>query len=165
MRVRNVAGNRNDKIEIPMTPMIDIVFQLLVFFIMTFRIVAQEGDFNVKMPLTAPSEGLPDPDQLPPMKVRLQAHPSGEIAQISLNDQPLGTSFVTLHNRIRDVIGDDHGPGSIRETAEIELDCDYNLRYEYVIRAITAVSGYLDDHRNIVRLVERVKFSPPRPGS
>ena len=28
-----------------MTPMIDIVFQLLVFFIMTFKIVSQEGDF------------------------------------------------------------------------------------------------------------------------
>lgn len=34
-----------------MTPMIDIVFQLLVFFIMTFKIVSQEGDFHIKMPV------------------------------------------------------------------------------------------------------------------
>ena len=162
MRVRNVGGNKDDKVEISMTPMIDIVFQLLVFFIMTFRIVAQEGDFNVKMPLSAPAEGLPDPDRLPPMKVRLQAHPSGELALISLNEQPLGQSFRQLHNQIRDVVGDDRGPGSIQETAEVELDADYHLRYEYVINAITAVSGYLDANRNIVNLVERVRFSPPR---
>jgi biopolymer transport protein ExbD len=165
MRVRNVAGNRNDKVEISMTPMIDIVFQLLVFFIMTFKIVAQEGDFNVKMPLTAPSDGPPPVDQLPPMKVRLQAHSSGDLAQISLNDRPLGRGFLQLHDEIRDIIGDDRGPGSIQQTAEIELDCDYNLRYEYVISAVTAVSGYLDENRNIVKLVEKVKFSPPRPGS
>jgi biopolymer transport protein ExbD len=55
MKVRN-SGGKNEKVEIPMTPMIDIVFQLLVFFIMTFKIVSQEGDFNIKMPLAAPSE-------------------------------------------------------------------------------------------------------------
>jgi biopolymer transport protein ExbD len=162
MKVRNAGGNAEDKVEVPMTPMIDIVFQLLVFFIMTFKIVSQEGDFNIKMPLAAPSEGLPDPDKLPPMKVRMQAISSGELAQISLNDKVLGTSFKRLHDEIRQVIGDDRGPGSVQQTAEIELDCDYNLRYEYVINAVTAVSGYLDTNQNIVKLVEKIKFSPPR---
>ncbi|MCH5376335.1 MAG: biopolymer transporter ExbD [Planctomycetes bacterium] len=165
MKVRNAGGNKDDKVEVPMTPMIDIVFQLLVFFIMTFKIVSQEGDFNIKMPLAAPSEGLPDPDKLPPMKVRLLAGPSRQLTQISLNDKVLGTSFTRLHNEIHDVIGDDRGPGSVQETAEVELDCDYNLRYEYVINAVTAVSGYLDENGNIVKLVEKIKFAPPRPPS
>ena len=55
MKVRN--QREQEKIEIQMTPMIDIVFQLLVFFIMTFKVVSMEGDFNIKMPLAAPSEG------------------------------------------------------------------------------------------------------------
>ena len=42
-----------DKIDINMTPMIDIVFQLLAFFIMTLKIVQPEGDFDVRMPLGA----------------------------------------------------------------------------------------------------------------
>ena len=33
---------------------------------------------------------------------------------------------------------------SARADAEVELDCDYNLHYEHVIEAITAVSGYVD---------------------
>ena len=43
-----------------MTPMIDIVFNLLIFFVMTFKITAPEGDFNVKMPAQA-AQGVPDP--------------------------------------------------------------------------------------------------------
>jgi biopolymer transport protein ExbD len=162
MKVRNVQGNANEKVEVQMTPMIDIVFQLLVFFIMTFKIVSQEGDFNIKMPLAAPSEGLPDEDKLPPMKVRLVASGSGELAQIRLNDNNFGLSFDGLHDYIISVIGDERGPGSVQETAEVELDCDYNLRYEYVIQAVTAVSGYVDADGNIVKLVEKIKFAPPR---
>ena len=56
MKIRNRDDRSEDKIELQMTPMIDIVFQLLVFFIMTFKIVTQEGDFNIKMPLASFSE-------------------------------------------------------------------------------------------------------------
>jgi biopolymer transport protein ExbD len=162
MKVRNVGGTE-DKVNVPMTPMIDIVFQLLVFFIMTFKIVSMEGDFNIKMPLAAPSEGLPDEDKLPPMKVRLRASPSGQLAQISLNDNNFGTSFESLHNYIISVIGDERGPGSVQETAEVELDCDYDLKYDNVVKAVTAVSGFIDEDGNVVKLVEKIKFAQPRP--
>ena len=66
--------------DMDMTPMIDIVFQLLIFFIMTFKIVAQEGDFNIKMPLAAASEVMPDIDTLPPLKLRLRADGNGNLA-------------------------------------------------------------------------------------
>ena len=35
------------KVDIPMAPMIDIVFQLLIFFMLNLKIVAPEGNFNV----------------------------------------------------------------------------------------------------------------------
>ncbi len=38
------------KAELQMTSMIDIVFLLLIFFILTFKIAPQEGDFNIKLP-------------------------------------------------------------------------------------------------------------------
>ena len=46
-----LATTEPDEIKLNMTAMIDIVFQLLVFFIMTFKVVAMEGDFNIRMPL------------------------------------------------------------------------------------------------------------------
>ena len=164
MKVRHNKGGGDDKIELQMTPMIDIVFQLLVFFIMTFKIVSQEGDFNIKMPLAAPAAGAPDDLQLPPMKIRLRAGGGGMLAGMSLNEKGVGT-MEALRLEIIGVVGDDRGPGSIQETAEVELDCDYGLRYEHVIQAITAVSGYIDDTGNVVKLVEKIKFAPPRQAS
>jgi biopolymer transport protein ExbD len=164
MKVRHNKGGGDDKIELQMTPMIDIVFQLLVFFIMTFKIVSQEGDFNIKMPLAAPAAGAPDDLQLPPMKVRLRAGAGGMLAGMSLNDRGVGT-MEALRLEIIGVVGDERGPGTIQETAEVELDCDYGLRYEHVIQAITAVSGYIDETGNVVKLVEKIKFAPPRQAS
>ena len=160
MKVRH-QNTEGDKIELQMTPMIDIVFQLLVFFIMTFKIVSQEGDFNIKMPLAAPAKGAPDDDlKLPPIKVRLQAGAGGQLAGIAMNERSL-PNMDALRNEIIGLIGDDRGPGSVQETAEVELDCDYGLRYEHVIQAITAVSGYVEGD-TVVKLVEKIKFAPPR---
>ena len=165
MKIRHSTGSGGEKIELQMTPMIDIVFQLLVFFIMTFKIVAQEGDFNIKMPLAAPSEGAPEDDALPPMKVRLRADAGGNPSGIMLNDKAF-SDYRSLNDYMIGIIGNERGPGSVQETAEVELDCDYNLRYEHVISAVTAVSGFVDDGGNIVKLVEKIKFSPPRaPGA
>jgi biopolymer transport protein ExbD len=156
------ASGAPDKIEINMTPMIDVVFQLLSFFIMSFKIISQEGDFSIKMPIAAPREGLPD-ESLPPMKVRIRAGAGGELANISLNENQFGTSFQDLHAYIAGIVGNETGPS--REAFEVEFDCDYNLKYQYVVEAITAVSGYKSGDQ-IVKLVEKIKFSPPRqPGA
>lgn len=149
-----------DKIPIDMTPMIDIVFQLLTFFCMTLKVSEEEGDFNIKMPLAAPRAGVPDPNQLPPMKVRMRADPSGELIDLVLNERSFSgpTRFKQLHNHIASLVGD----GNLAQSAEVELDCDYALKYEYVIEAITAVSG-TPTGDGVIKLVEKIKFSPPRP--
>jgi biopolymer transport protein ExbD len=160
MKIRKGAASGSDKVDINMTPMIDVVFQLLSFFVMSFKIVSQEGDFNVRMPIAAPREGLPDENLVPPLKVRMRAGAGGQLADIALNGNQLGTSIQQLHNEINSIVGNE-SPTS-RESYEVELDCDYDLRYEYVVQAITAVSGYKQGDQ-IVKLVEKIKFAPPRP--
>jgi len=139
--------------------MIDCCFQLIIFFMLTLKIMTPEGDFNIKMPLAASSEGVPEPDQLPPIKVRLKAGPDGKLMGIELGNRSLGTRFAALRAQIRDMVGDSAGPGG--SSAEVELDCDYELKYTYVIEAITAVSGYVKDGY-VQKLVEKIKFAPPR---
>jgi len=150
-----------DKIPIDMTPMIDIVFQLLTFFCMTLKVAAAEGDFNIKMPLAAPRAGLPDPNQLPPMKVRMRADSNGNLVELSLNDRSFSGAnrFKQLHDYIAALVGE----GSLAASAEVELDCDFGLQYENVIEAITAVSGTVGPDGQIIKLVEKIKFAPPRP--
>jgi biopolymer transport protein ExbD len=164
MKIRkNAAAAGPDKIDINMTPMIDIVFQLLSFFIMSFKIVAMEGDFNVKMPLAAQSTGQQD-SSLPPLTVALKASPSGDLAKITLDQNDFGTNFQALHNHLAAHVGQDTGPA--RDQYEVEFDCDYNLKYENVVNAITAVSGSRDKNGHIIKLIEKIKFKPPRqPGT
>ncbi|MBW3600348.1 MAG: biopolymer transporter ExbD [Planctomycetes bacterium] len=160
MKVRHQKTKEDIRLE--MTPMIDIVFQLLIFFIMTFKVVSAEGDFNIKMPLAAPREGQIDDQLIPPIKVRMTANSAGVLTGVSMNQRSLDSQrpFQHLHEEILGLVGTDSPAGG--DGAEVELDCDYNLKYEYVIEAITAVSGYRDNAGNIVKLVEKIKFAPPK---
>ena len=47
------SSSLGDKVAIDMTPMIDVVFQLMSFFMCTLKVVAPEGDFDIRMPLGA----------------------------------------------------------------------------------------------------------------
>jgi biopolymer transport protein ExbD len=151
-----------ENISLQMTPMIDVVFQLLVFFIMSFKIAAQEGDFNIKMPRAAPQTGVVQEPSLD-MRLKLSANADGTLTQIRLNEQVF-PDFRSLHQHVLTMLGSDAGPPAEGTAPELEIDCDYHLRYEYVVEAITAVSGYRrgDD---IIKLIEKIRFTPPQPPS
>ncbi len=163
---------RNLKVEaetpkLSMTPMIDIVFNLLAFFIITFRIPAVEGDFNIKMPVNAQSSQSVSMDEMTPVEIRLTAGPGGELSGIVFGSKALGTDmralraeiFSFLHLDATGTISQGNGNGADQE---VELNCDPELRYRYVIDAITAVTGYVNEDNQIVKLIEKVKFTPPK---
>jgi biopolymer transport protein ExbD len=152
-------SSQQDKTELSMTSMIDIVFLLLVFFVMTFKISAQEGDFNVKMPLQA--DGSQSDDTQLPLKLRLKSDGNGNLQEIVLNEsQSFGTDWEQLRGYIVQLVGDQTGP-SEEEGPEVEIDLDYDLHYVHVIEAITSVTGYRSGN-DIVRLIDRIKFAQQR---
>src|SRR5437868_5906032 len=103
MKVRNNSGGPPEKIPIDMTPMIDIVFQLMAFFIMTLKVVQHEGDFNIKMPLAA--MGGPPPIGLPPIQVRLVAASDGRLSSVQMGARSLGTDLEALRAAVLDIVG------------------------------------------------------------
>ena len=98
MKIRN-RGDA-EKSGLNMTSMIDVVFLLLIFFVMTFKIVELEGDFSVRMPLAGSDSMTMDPTDLP-LKLRLQADENGKLTTMSLNEINLGTDFDQLRLRQR----------------------------------------------------------------
>ncbi|MBE2203626.1 MAG: biopolymer transporter ExbD [Chthoniobacterales bacterium] len=69
-------------VEMQMGPMIDMVFLLLVFFMVTAKPVKQESDLNIGLPGTvAQEEALDIPDE---QRITIRAD-----GQILLNDQPM----------------------------------------------------------------------------
>jgi hypothetical protein len=59
------------------------------------------------------------------------------------------------------LVSDAGGPGTTADQ-EAEIDCDYDLHYEYVIDAVTAITGYIDQNNQRHKLIERIKFTPPK---
>jgi biopolymer transport protein ExbD len=158
-------GQSSDKVEQQMTPMIDVVFQLLAFFIMTFKIVSPEGDFSISMPSAAPQEAAPDDLNLPPLKIALKADSAGVLQAVIVNPgtadaKNFGTDMKALANWVITYVGTDRGPNSLAKTVEVELACDYKLHYGHTMAAVSAVSGYIAPGSDVpVSLFEKVKFS------
>ena len=147
-----------EKIPVDMTPMIDVVFQLLTFFMLTLKTVITEGDFDIRMPLGT-SQGALSDDPIPPVRVRISAGADGERAGIAMNGVAV-KDFDDLQQRIVELVGT--GPGSRADKTEVEFDCDYALKYDNVVKAITAVSGVIQPDGTVVELVKKIKFTPPK---
>ena len=90
MRLTRQRGGYH-RIETQMAPMIDVVFLLLIFFMLTLKVVSPEGDFSINMPIGAPAPA-DDELQFPPIKVRLTAGPEGELTGVFFNNKPLGNN-------------------------------------------------------------------------
>ena len=164
MKIAGALAKENEDIKLNMTAMIDVVFQLLVFFILTFKIVALEGDFNVRMPLASSD---PPPEQLQNLTtlitVKLNAGDNGNIAGIdvdngfdsaSLTDERM---FDELSDFVERTLAENSDP-SAEEDVEVEFDIDYDLKYQYTVRAIGNVSGKVLPDGSIKTLVEKIKF-------
>ena len=185
------------KIPIDMTAMIDVVFQLLTFFMLTLKSVVVEGDFNIRMPLGA-SAGAAEENPIPPLIIKMTATPEGRLAGVQMGGKSVvGQDLIgelaaadamldqadrgdkprlnaarrakqeaaekltqTLQAQILDAFGNDL---SQAELTELELDCDPGLKYDHVVSAITAASGIVRGEE-VVPLIQKIKFSPPRKG-
>jgi biopolymer transport protein ExbD len=157
-----IKTSKSEKIETQMAPMIDVVFQLLIFFMLTLKIVEPEGDFSINMPIGAPSEPtneLPLPD----LKVRMLSDDNGNLTDLQFGTRSLGTApdcFRRLTNEIIKVTGNPL-PGDVPNEQQVEIDADYNLRYEYGIACIGACTGQIQDGK-MIRYIEKIKFSQVR---
>lgn len=150
------------RVDVPMAPMIDIVFQLLVFFMLNLKIIAPEGDFNINMPLGMSASE--NPNQFPDLKVGLRANADGSLAQLTFGGRNLGNddaAFDRLNAEVLKVIVKPGNP--LTKEVEVEIDADFNVRYEYTIRAVSKCTGRLDPQtKRIVRYIEKIKFKPSK---
>ena len=149
---------RLEKVAVNMTPMIDVVFQLMIFFMLTFNIIAPEGDFDVRMPLSKSSAEPLDDLQLPPIQVRLVSDAEGILTGILMNGEPV-KDFDELRQRVASFVDIALESGASLEDVELEIDSDYQLDYINVVDAITAVSGRIENGQ-LIEMVKKISFVP-----
>jgi biopolymer transport protein ExbD len=117
-------------VEMQMGPMIDMVFLLLVFFMVSSKPVKQESDINIGLPGTvSQEEALDIPDEQ-----RIQIQPNG---QIVLNDQPMDSpsnaempSLLTTLKRFKE------SADSNKTEALITIDADDAANHERIVQVL-----------------------------
>ena len=137
MRLPNLRRRGGDGIN--MTPMIDVVFQLLIFFLLTTHFSRQEVSAELVLP-RATSGDEAAVDQTPRVTVNVLAD-----GQIQLGSQPLAAAELTARLRTEDL---KHAGG-----LEVRIRADRGVPYEFVepVLAACAAAGVWDVKFAVIR--------------
>ena len=119
-------------VEIPMGPMIDMVFLLLVFFMVSAKPIKPEADINMGLPGTVPQdEAVEMPDEQ-----RITIAPDGSV---TLNEQTLGApgdadlpDLTASLKRFKDAAD------AARSSALITLDPADNVTHQRIVDVLNA---------------------------
>ncbi len=137
-----------EEVMFPVTPMLDMAFQLLAFFVLTFQVPTDETHLDLDLPVTPASlPGAPRGDARtgPPLKsesdlendlwVRVEADDLGDLKSLRLGESTL-PDVNALGDRLkRYVVLMENRPLRVRIVA------DDPLRYEEVARVMAACSS------------------------
>lgn len=117
-------------VEMQMGPMIDMVFLLLVFFMVTAKPVKQESDINVGLPGTvAQEEALEIPDEQ-----RIVIRPDG---QVVLNDQPMDSpQSETLPTLLATLKRFKESADSNKTEALVTIDADDGATHQRIVHVL-----------------------------
>jgi biopolymer transport protein ExbD len=151
--MRKFSSFASTGVRIDMTPMIDIVFQLLAFFIFTLRIISLEGDLSLQMP-QRPAPVIPSITAALPLKIQLTAAADGSLDRIQLNGQDVA-DMAALRARVEELIG---GDAALAAGLEADLHSDERLAYQHTIAAVTAISGRRNAAGRIEPLIQKVRL-------
>jgi biopolymer transport protein ExbD len=131
-------------VDFPVTPMLDMAFQLLAFFILTFQAPSKERQLDLYLPiaplaLPGAPEGRANPkptrvdDLENDLVVRAKADDLGDLGSLTLlgAEVPDEAELGVRLRRYRQVLGDN-------EPVRVRLLADDRLRYEVAARLIGA---------------------------
>lgn len=132
--------------EVPIAPMLDMAFNLLTFFIFTFKPAPTELQFNLNLLPAAPAarpetespatsdEPSTEPAPIRTLTTSLFADAAGDLDRIELEEFEYA-DLPALRDRLAEILGDqDLG----FDQAVIQVDP--TLRYEYLVQVINIFS-------------------------
>ena len=142
------AGRRQGapiEVQFPVTPMLDMAFQLLAFFVLTFQAPTAETRLDLYLPTTPaalPGSALGRATEAPARKIdldlendlviRARADDLGDLASLALNDTPVPdlAALADRLGRYAKVLGE--------RPLRVRLVADDRLRYEEAARIVGA---------------------------
>jgi biopolymer transport protein ExbD len=121
-------------VEMQMGPMIDMVFLLLVFFMVTAKPIKPESDIDIGLPGTvAQEESVDIPDE---QKIRIE--PGG---QVVLNDLPMdGPTNREMPTLLRTLKRFKESADANKSEALITIDADDEARHQRIVDVLNVVA-------------------------
>ena len=140
---------KHDEVELQVTPMLDMAFQLLTFFILTYRAAPMEGQFSMNLLPAAPAikmdakeppnsdaKNADVPQQLRTMTTQLRANPDGTLGQVNLEEIEV-QGMDQLRAKLKDILD----PAKELPFEQALIQADPNLKYEELMKVIDVFSS------------------------
>lgn len=149
------------------TALIDVVFLLLVFFMLTLRIVEPEGELRASYEPEHDVNATGETICFDAIDVRLRADAIGALQDVQLGGTSLGageTGIERLRSRMRKLFSDDNAHRDLLDNLKIRLRIDSNLDYQHAVSVISACTGdarRVGANLEIVRYGTQVVFADP----
>lgn len=135
--------------DLPITPMLDMSFQLLAFFVMTFNPTPAEGHLDMALPKVEGGESTAPPppsleEDTEELVVSVDATEKGEIAQIRIrgkedtDSKALGTDSATLFKDLQGRLEAIRKKGA--RPSKVKLEMAENLAYKLVVKLMDEIT-------------------------
>lgn len=126
----------SDNVELNLAAMLDMAFQLLTFFILTFQPAPVEGQVDLRLPPQSVTniDTRPPPDDAGPLSellvVKVFPTPDGQIGSMAIGDSNV-PELGQLDGQLRAILSD---PGS--PFGQVTIEAGSKLRYQELMRVI-----------------------------
>ena len=140
--------SKQPDVEIPITPMLDMAFQLLTFFILTYRPAPVEGQFAMNLLPAAPAMKMdaaapPDADAknsevpatLRTMTTQIRANPDGSLGRVTLEELEV-QGMDQLKVKLKEILDVPERPFE-----QAVIQADPNLKYEELMKVVDIFSS------------------------
>lgn len=138
-----------ESVDVPITPMLDMAFQLLTFFILTYHPMPSEVQFvmnlmpaspEISRDAAPPADAAPNPNlpaSLKTLPTFLRSGEGGTLARITLSetDVPVDQGFTSLRRELIAAMSDKDLP--FEQTL---IKVDPNLKYSELVKVIDVFS-------------------------
>lgn len=140
--------SKHQEVEIQITPMLDMAFQLLTFFILTYQPAPTEGQFTMNLLPAAPAVNLdaeaPAADQaqaadlpaaLRTLTTSVFAGPDGEVARVTVGENEYAT-LEQLKARLVEIVADKSLPFD-----QAVIQADPRLSWAALMKVVDIFAG------------------------
>ncbi|GIW79118.1 MAG: hypothetical protein KatS3mg105_0925 [Gemmatales bacterium] len=168
---RKRGGEEGPEVELPITPMLDMAFQLLTFFIFTYQPSAMEGHMDLMLPASGEAKAdrlenvstdvIPDKEIGKESELKIKVGTAltgdnvGQITSLEVEGFTGPQAFQTV-DQLRRFLTDEHKKlADSGGSSAVKIECQNKVKWSATIQVMDACkkAGF-----------ENISFAPPEDG-